>query len=261
MEIKRRQTPLQELYENSLTECLDSGKIIIDLRSIIKQKCLERVRIMARPMKKTPEEWKKEILDAAELLFLSKGYEETSVSDIMQKAGGAKGLFYRFFESKEEAVHALGDRMFLENNPFDAVRGHTEWSGLRKIQELLAHNRAEGKRNKINMQAAGILKDPRILAAAVAANRRVLTPLWRELLEEGVRDGSIHTEYAKELSELLPLLNFWFLPSIFPASAEEICHKYRFAAELLSAGGLPILEGETAVFAENVIEGLSPREE
>lgn len=216
---------------------------------------------MARPMKKTPEEWKKEILDAAEQLFLLRGYEETSVSDIMQKAGGAKGLFYRFFESKEAAVHALGDRMFLENNPFDAVREHTEWNGLRKIQELLAYNQADGNRNEINIQAAGILKDPRILAAAVSANRRVLTPLWRELLEEGIRDCSIRTEYAKELSELLPLLNFWFLPSVFPASAEEICHKYRFAAELLSAAGLPILEGETAAFTENVIKRLTRRED
>ena len=37
---------------------------------------------MARPVKKQPEEWEKEILDAAKFLFLSKGYEETSVSDI-----------------------------------------------------------------------------------------------------------------------------------------------------------------------------------
>ena len=55
---------------------------------------------MARPVKKQPEEWEKEILDAAKFLFLSKGYEETSVSDIMERAGGAKGMFYRFFESK-----------------------------------------------------------------------------------------------------------------------------------------------------------------
>ncbi len=36
----------------------------------------------------------------------------------------------------------------------------------------------------------------------------MLTPLWLELIEEGRRDGSIRTEYAKELSELLSLVNF-----------------------------------------------------
>ncbi len=79
--------------------------------------------MMARPVKKTPEQWKEEILSAAKKLFLSKGYEETSVSDIMEAAGGAKGMFYRFFPTKEAAMHTLGDRMFLENNPFEAVRG------------------------------------------------------------------------------------------------------------------------------------------
>ena len=72
---------------------------------------------------KQPEQWKKEILDAAKELFLSKGYEETAITDIMELAGGAKGMFYRFFQSKEEVMHALGDQMFLENNPFEAVRG------------------------------------------------------------------------------------------------------------------------------------------
>ena len=65
---------------------------------------------MARPVKKSPEQWKKEILDAAQHLFLDKGYEETSVSDIMNLAGGAKGMFYRFFQSKEEIRRSGGVR-------------------------------------------------------------------------------------------------------------------------------------------------------
>ena len=40
---------------------------------------------MARPVKKQPEQWKKEILDAAKELFLSKGYEETAIADYPRK--------------------------------------------------------------------------------------------------------------------------------------------------------------------------------
>lgn len=199
---------------------------------------------MARPVKKQPEEWEKEILDAAKFLFLSKGYEETSVSDIMERAGGAKGMFYRFFESKEKAMQALGDRMFLENNPFEAVRARTDLNGLQKIREVLAMDRADGERETVNAQAVSILKDPRILAAAMEANRRVLTPLWFELIEEGRRDGSIQTEYARELSELLPLVNFWLMPSVFPANAEEIMHKCKFVAKVLADMGLPVADKE-----------------
>lgn len=202
---------------------------------------------MARPVKKQPQEWETEILDAAKSLFLSKGYEETSISDIMERVGGAKGMFYRFFESKEKVMQALGDRMFLENNPFEAVRARTDLNGLQKIKEVFALDRADEEREAVNEQAIPILKDPRILAAAVEANRRVLTPLWLELIEEGRRDGSIQTAYAKELSELLPLVNFWLMPSVFPASAEEILHKCEFIAKVLTAMGLPIMD--EAMFA------------
>lgn len=208
---------------------------------------------MARPVKKQPEQWKREIIDAAKELFLTKGYEETSVADIMERAGGAKGMFYRFFQSKEEIMHALGDQMFLENNPFEAVRGRSDLNGLQKIREMLAVDRADEEREKINAQAVGILKDPRILAAAVAANRRVLTPLWFELIEEGRRDGSIQTEYVKELSELLPLINFWLMPSVFPADGEEIMHKCQFVLEVLSAMGLPIMEDEMCERVKNLM--------
>ncbi len=208
---------------------------------------------MARPVKKTPEQWKKEILDAAKELFLTKGYEETAVVDIMERAGGAKGMFYRFFQSKEEVIHVLGDQMFLENNPFEVVRGRSDLNGIQKIREMLAADRADKEREKINAQAVGILKDPRILAAAVAANRRVLTPLWFELIEEGRRDGSIQTAYARELSELLPLINFWMLPSVFPADEEGIVRKCRFVSEVLSAMGLPIIEDEMCERAEKLM--------
>lgn len=197
---------------------------------------------MARPVKKPPEQWKKEILDAAKALFLSKGYEETAISDIMERAGGAKGMFYRFFQSKEEVMHTLGDQMFLENNPFERVMGRSDLNGLEKIREVLAFDRADREREALNKQAVPILKDPRILAAAIETNRRVLTPLWFTLIEEGRQDGSIQTEYAKELSELLPLVNFWLLPSVFEADAEEIQHKCHFIAEVLLAMGLPIID-------------------
>lgn len=215
---------------------------------------------MARPVKKTPEEWKKEILNAAQTLFLSKGYEETSISDIMDLAGGAKGMFYRFFQSKEDAMHALGDQMFFQNNPFERIKNRTDLNGLQKVKELLVLNQSDEKRNQINVQAVTILKDPRILAAAVAANKRVLTPLWFELLEEGRKDGSIKTEYTKELSELLPLINFWLLPSAYPATAKELHHKYCFIVEVLSKMGLPVWDDDMIDRTERILDSIADQE-
>lgn len=216
---------------------------------------------MARPVKKSPEQWKKEIMDAAQELFISRGYEETSVSDIMGRAGGAKGMFYRFFQSKEELMHTLGNQMFFQNNPFEFIRERDDLNALQKIRSLLALNQSDGARNRLNMEAVSILEDPHILAAAVAENRRILTPLWLELLEEGKRDGSIRTEYTMELAELLPLINFWLLPSVFPATTEELHHKYQFVIEVLKQMGLPIYDDETRSFTEKFINDISVKGE
>lgn len=211
---------------------------------------------MARPVKKPPDQWKSEILGAAQKLFLTKGYEETTITDIMELAGGAKGMFYRFFQSKEEIMQALGDQMFLENNPFEAIKKRTDLNGLQKIRELLVHNHADKERDALNAQAIPILKDPRILATAIRANQRVLTPLWYDLLEEGKRDGSIKTEYTREFSELLPLINFWLMPSIYPATAEAICHKFQFVMEVLTKMGLPLMDNEMIEQTKQFFMGL-----
>lgn len=214
---------------------------------------------MARPVKKPHEQWEHEILNAAQQLFLSKGYAETSIADIMEAAGGAKGMFYRCFQSKEEIMRALGDRMFFENNPFEAVKERTDLNGLQKIRELLLLNQSDTARDNMNVQAIPILKDPHILAAAMEANRRVLTPLWFELLTEGVRDGSIQTDYTRELSELLPLINFWLMPSVYPATAAELRHKFGFIIEVLAKMGLPLMtDNEMLALSEKFLKDISP---
>lgn len=216
---------------------------------------------MARPVKKSPEQWKHEILAAAQKLFISKGYKETSVSDIMNMADGAKGMFYRFFKSKEEVMYELGNQMFFENNPFEVVKQRNDLNGFEKIQLLITLNQSDAKRNCLNMQAVAIMEDPHILAASISENRRILTPLWLDLLNEGKKDGSIKTQYIKELSELLPLINFWLMPSVFPATEEELLHKYHFVTEVLDYLGLPIYNNDSISFTENFIKDISKRGE
>ncbi|MDE7206795.1 MAG: TetR/AcrR family transcriptional regulator, partial [Lachnospiraceae bacterium] len=65
---------------------------------------------------------------------------------------------------------------------------------------------------------------------------------------------------TKELSELLPLMNFWLLPSVYPATAEEIRHKYRFIMEALSKMGLPVWDDEIVAATEKVIADITAKE-
>jgi AcrR family transcriptional regulator len=65
---------------------------------------------MARVVKKA-EERRTEILDAAQGLFLSRGYAATTVNDLLSTVGISKGAFYHHFSAKEDVLQALGWRM------------------------------------------------------------------------------------------------------------------------------------------------------
>lgn len=55
---------------------------------------------------------KKEIIKAAELLFLRKGYENTSMEEIANEALYSKGTLYNYFESKDDLFLAIGSNVY-----------------------------------------------------------------------------------------------------------------------------------------------------
>jgi len=60
---------------------------------------------------KAPEERRSELIACARELFYSKGYESTSVRDIVDKIGVAKGTFYYYFDSKLAVLEAMVDEL------------------------------------------------------------------------------------------------------------------------------------------------------
>ncbi len=60
---------------------------------------------MAR-IARAPDERRSEPITCAQKLFYTKGYESTSVSDIVTEVGAAKGTFYHYFESKQAILEA-----------------------------------------------------------------------------------------------------------------------------------------------------------
>lgn len=93
--------------------------------------------------------------------------------------------------------------MFYNNNPFEAVKARSDLNGLEKLREATRLNQADTDRNSLTLASIPVTKNPRILVEMIESNLKVLTPYLRELIDEGNRDGSIHTEYSTELAELL----------------------------------------------------------
>lgn len=77
---------------------------------------------------KEAEERKNEILDVAERLFGTKGFDGTSTGDILNEIGIARGTLYYHFKSKEEILDAMISRMMsrlVEKAEVIAVQKYT----------------------------------------------------------------------------------------------------------------------------------------
>ena len=193
---------------------------------------------------KYPEVTEERILEAAQRLFLEKGYDNTTIQDIVDQLGGlTKGAVYHHFKSKEEILNAVSDRMFFQNNPFEAVMRRKDLNGLEKLREAARLNQSDSSRVQLTAQMLPLKLDSRLLAELIQSNLHMLTPYYQELLEEGNRDGSLHTEYPRELAELLPFLtSVWLMPAVFPASKEEIRRKFAFLRDMLERLGVPLFD-------------------
>jgi len=184
-------------------------------------------------------------------LFAEKGYEQTTVLDIVNNLGGlTRGAFYHHFKSKEEVLLALTEKMYQNHNPIDAAKKRTDLNGLEKLRQVFLSqpgltDSPEGKSiATLNRAALSILEQPRFLAEQFKGNQMqvsVLTPF----VEEGMKDGSIRPGNAKLLTELIMLLfNVWMLPTLFPMEAEDFMEKAEIIAQCLDALGCPLMNEE-----------------
>lgn len=209
---------------------------------------------------KHPEETEQRILDAAGRLFLEKGYDNTTIQDIVDALGNlTKGAVYHHFSCKEDIMDALGDRMFYQNNPFDEALGRRDLNGLEKMRLVIRLSGQDARRNEMTRQAIPLLKNPRVLAQTMESNQKVLAPLWRKLLEEGNRDGSLHTEYADELAEVLPMLTNLWMGSGFADGQASMMRRVHFLADLLEKMGVPLFDQALFDRMEQYIRALCDR--
>ena len=208
---------------------------------------------------KYPEITVEKILEAAKKLFLEKGYENTTIQDIVNELGGlTKGAIYHHFRTKEDIICALSDKMFSDNNPFAIVKQRKDLNALQKMREVIKLNQTNTEEKQVNIQALPLLKNPRIFAEMMESNRNCFSLLWLELIEEGISDGSIKTEYAKEIAELIPLLgDVWLYPVVYPATEQEILHKFLFFKEMLEKMGVPVIDDDLVELLEARISNIA----
>ena len=98
--------------------------------------------------------------------------------------------------------------------------------------------------NDVFVVAIDMIKNPQLLVIYLRDTVQTeSTEIVRRILEEGIEDGSIKTEYPKELAEVLMLLGgIWLNPMVYHCDSAEIVRKTRFYKHMLEALGLNLIE-------------------
>lgn len=200
---------------------------------------------------KYPQETIDKIVTVSSRLFVEKGYENTSIQDIIDGLGGlTKGAIYHHFKSKEEIMLAVMERQTYRHEEMwmQALRDDEKMTGLEKLQRIFQASVDNPRQNDLFQSAPNFLNNPKMLSLQLKSIKEESAPKWIEpIIREAIEDGSIKTDYPKEMAEvILLLLNIWVTPMVYAGAPEEIRSRVAFFGELMKRMGVDLVTPELA---------------
>ncbi|WP_211746067.1 TetR/AcrR family transcriptional regulator [Paenibacillus sp. Marseille-Q4541] len=178
---------------------------------------------------KDPEERRNEILDTAEQLFFTKGYSKTTVNDMLQAIGIAKGTFYYYFKSKEEVMDAVVMR-YIETGVLAAkqIAMNKKLTVHEKLLQIIMAQKPDTQSKSQMIEQFHEPDNAQIHQKSLAETILQLTPILTEVIEQGIEEKLFHTPYPRESIEFLLIASqFLFDEGIFKWTPEEILQKIK----------------------------------
>ncbi|MDN3506025.1 MAG: TetR/AcrR family transcriptional regulator [Simkaniaceae bacterium] len=186
---------------------------------------------MVRVVKK-PVQRRREIIAASRKLFLKKGYENTTMQDVMATLQIAKGTTYHYFKSKAELLEAVVEDMVDEYiSKVAKVLKNCQGNALEKMRVLVEAGRSKGVDMVEGLHLAGNMgMHVRLLAETITR----LAPLYARVIEQGCEEGVFHTEHPLECAEVL-LGGIQFLTDVgcYPWKKQDLTRRMQAIPELL----------------------------
>jgi AcrR family transcriptional regulator len=164
-----------------------------------------------------------EILSAAEELFLTQGYVNTTVEAIIQKVGIAKGTFYYYFKSKEDILDALVHRIVDQLcQAYHKIASSPNVPVMDKMQLMLG---GQNKYSGDNEQLMKNLHRPENRELHERINIEIikkLSPILAQVIEQGKEESVFQVDNSLETVQFLLAGSQFLLESgLFQWTQEE----------------------------------------
>ena len=149
-----------------------------------------------------------EILDVAQQLVQSKGYEQMTIQDILDAVQLSKGAFYHYFTSKQQLLEALLERMQEKIEPLvRSIVDEPNLSALEKLQRIfimIARWKSARKEFLLALLRIWYADDNALIrqkTRAMAIKR--IAPQIQVIVQQGIQEGSLTTAYPEQVGELI----------------------------------------------------------
>ncbi|MCE5295624.1 MAG: TetR/AcrR family transcriptional regulator [Euryarchaeota archaeon] len=146
-----------------------------------------------------PDGRRSEFINAAEALFSEKGFESTSVEDIVERVGVAKGLFYYYFESKEMLMTAMVAKMTdeIESNIKD-IMSEEGLTAMERFDEILTSNKMMKERSRELMKWFHEERNQALHFSMEEKGTDHMLPALESIIRQGIEEGVFETPYPRE---------------------------------------------------------------
>ena len=146
---------------------------------------------------KKGERRKCELLQIAYRMFLTHGYENTSVDEIIEEADIAKGTFYYYFKSKEQLLEEVIGMMIEE----EAQKARQILDSDQPVPQKIMAIMAAFHPTQDEQTIGDALNQPENILMHEKTNRRIIdtiVPILSEVVEAGVREGVFFCDHITE---------------------------------------------------------------
>lgn len=144
-----------------------------------------------------------EILDVAQRLVQSQGYEQMSIQDILDELQMSKGAFYHYFASKPALLEALIERMLGEAEAMTLpVVDDARLSALDKlcrVFDTLGRWKTTQKAFVVALWRVWYADDNSLVRQKVRTSTFArIAPLLTVIIRQGIAEGTLTTAYPEE---------------------------------------------------------------